>query len=91
MTGVRVQRVAMPYGDAESWTVVDKEWQPVRDRTTRPPDPGDGTSQSPTFLSRIRSREAPANSTDRHGIVTMLCCVPIEEFGVTQLDHKPAV
>jgi integrase/recombinase XerD len=28
-TGVRVQRVAMPYGDAESWTVVDDDWVAV--------------------------------------------------------------
>ena len=27
--GVRVQRVAMPYGDAESWTVVDGGWAAV--------------------------------------------------------------
>lgn len=27
--GVRVQRVAMPYGDAESWTVVDGRWRAV--------------------------------------------------------------
>jgi site-specific recombinase XerD len=27
--GVRVQRVAMPYGDAESWTVLDGRWSAI--------------------------------------------------------------
>ena len=46
--GVRVQRVAMPYGDAESWTVVDEGWAPV------------GPAES--FLSHLHATERSPNT-----------------------------
>lgn len=48
MTGVRVQRVAMPFGDAESWTVLDEQWSVI--------DSAEG------FLSYLHSVERSPNT-----------------------------